>query len=140
MNAAHRPPGPVATFLVERYWPGVTVELFTDAAWRVDESVARLRRGGAAIRTVASTLVPIDEAAYWVVDAASIELVERAYRQAGVPVERIVEALDVRSAPASRRTPLRAVGPGRRGRGTGDIPGEPSADTMSAILEGGPGT
>jgi hypothetical protein len=86
---------PVATFLVERYWPGVTLEAFTEAAGRLADSVDRLRREGAAIRTVAATLVPGDEAAYWVVEAPSIELVELACARAGVPVERIVGAFDL---------------------------------------------
>jgi len=88
VNAADRPTRPVATFLVERYWPGVTVELFIDAVRRIDEVVARLRREGAAIRTVASTHVPDDEAAYWVVDASAVELVERVFRQAEISVDR----------------------------------------------------
>jgi hypothetical protein len=100
---------PVDTFLVERYWPGVTLETFTEAAGRLADSVDRLRREGAAIRTVAATLVPSDEAAYWIVDAPSIDLVETACEWAGVGVERIVPAIELR---ASRE--LRAVGPGRR--------------------------
>lgn len=99
---------PVATFLVERYWPGVTLEAFTEAAWRLGDSVDRLRRDGAAIQTVASTLVPSDGAAYWIVDAPSIDLVEKACRGAGIGAERIVPAIELR--PSAQ---LRAVGPGR---------------------------
>ena len=82
------------TFLVERYWPGVTVDAFTDAVERVRKSTERMRGEGAAIRTISSTLVPSDEAAYWVVEAPSIDLVELAYARAGVPVERIVGAFE----------------------------------------------
>ena len=127
----------MATFLVERYWPGVTVELFIDAVRRVDEAVARLRRDGTPIRTVASTLVPDDEAAYWIVDAASAEQVELAYRQAGIPVERIVAALEVRPAADWRRTRMQPVGPGIPGREEPDKPGESSADVLSATVDGG---
>jgi hypothetical protein len=130
---------PVTTFLVERYWPGVTVERFIDAVRRIDEVVARLRREGAAIRTVASTHVPDDEAAYWVVDASAVELVERVFRQAEISVDRIVPALNVRTADEARPARPRSMGPGRPGRGDGDTEGDPSADTMSAIREGGPG-
>jgi hypothetical protein len=100
---------PVGTFLVERYWPGVTLEAFTVAAKRLEDSVVQLRRGGVAIRTVAATLVPADEAVYWIVDAASIDLVETACDRAGMGAERIVAAIDLRAADV-----LRAVGPGRR--------------------------
>ena len=136
MNAARRPSGPIATFLVERYWPGVTVEQFTDAATRLDEAVTRLREGGTAIRTVSSTLVPVDEAAYWVVEAASADLVEVAFRQADVSVERIVGALDGRTAAAWRREPLRPVGPGRPGSVDEFMPGEAAAEIPSASAEG----
>lgn len=95
MNAAHLT-HTVATFLVERYWPGVTVEAFAEATRRVDKSVERLRADGASIRTVASTLVVADEVAYWVIDATSLDLVTLAFEQAGIPVERVVEAVDVR--------------------------------------------
>lgn len=86
----------MATFLVERYWPGVTVEAFADAVCRLEASLAGLRRQGMTIRTVGSTLVPDDEAAYWVVDAPSGDVVALAWARAGVPAERIVGALDVR--------------------------------------------
>lgn len=110
MDAAHLT-DTVVTFLVERYWPGVTVESFTQATRRVDESVERLRADGASIRTVASTLVLADEAAYWVVDASSIDLVTLAFARVDIPVERVVEAVDVRPG-----LDLRSVmGPGSPG-------------------------
>lgn len=102
------------TFLVERYWPGVTFEAFSDAARRVLEAVEELRGEGAPVRAASTTLVPGDEAVYWIVDAPSADLVEVAYQRAGVPVERIVAALDLR--PVAR---LRPVGPGRTGEGRG---------------------
>lgn len=82
---------------MERYWPGVTVDAFAEAVRRVRESIDALRGEGQAIQTVSSTLVPTDEAAYWVVAASSVEVVELAYARAGVPVERIVGALDAGS-------------------------------------------
>ena len=94
---------------MEHYWPGVTLEAFTAAAGRLSDSVDRMRREGAAIRTVAATLVPSDEAAYWIVDAPSIDLVGKACQGAGMGAERIVPAIELR--PSAQ---LRAVGPGRR--------------------------
>ena len=94
----NRPPRPgvqgVSTFLVERYWPGVTEAAFTAAARRVDEGVEAMRRDGEAIRIRSSTLVPVDEAAYWVVEATSVDVVEAVYARAGLPVERIVVAVE----------------------------------------------
>ena len=82
------------TFLVERYWPGVSEVAFADAARRVCESVDALRGEGTAIRTLSSTLVPADEAAYWVFEAPSRTVVELVYARAGVPFERIVVAVE----------------------------------------------
>lgn len=101
MNAARRPSVPTtSTWLVERYWPGVTVEAFEDAAQRVREAMDGLRGEGEPIEAVSSTLVPSDEAAYWVVAARSMEVVELAYARAGVPFERIVGAVELDPDPA----------------------------------------
>lgn len=96
VNARSRQAGSsTRTFLVERYWPGVTVEAFTEAVRRVREAMEGLRGQGELIRPMSSTLVPQDEAAYWVVDAPSMDLVALAYARAGVPYERILVAYDV---------------------------------------------
>jgi hypothetical protein len=64
MNTHPESTGPLLrTYLVERYWPGVTVEAFTAAVERVRDSTERLRQEGTVIRAISSTLVPEDEAA-----------------------------------------------------------------------------
>jgi hypothetical protein len=78
-------------FLVEHYWPGVTEEAFRHAAGLVRASADRLD----GIRFLHSTFVPEDEAAFCVFAASSSSLVAEAYRRAGVPFERILDALDV---------------------------------------------
>ena len=90
---------PTQTFFVERFWPGVTVESFTDPVQRLNESIAGLRREGIAIEAVTATLVPIDEAAYWIVHGPSAEMVALAHARAGVSIDRIVDALDLRPEP-----------------------------------------
>jgi len=90
-----------STFLVECYWPGVTVEVFTEAAQRVRASVEDLRAQGEPIAEGVSTLVPEDEAAYWMLEAPSAGLVELAFTRAGVPFERILAAIEVEGAPAT---------------------------------------
>lgn len=82
------------TFLVEHYWPGVTEASFHNATDAVVASVERMALAGARIRFLHSTLVPTDEAAYCVVAAASRDLVRRAYTEAGVEPERVVEAIE----------------------------------------------
>lgn len=81
-------------FLVEHYWPGVTQASFADATERVGAAVQRMAESGSEIRFMHSTLVLEDEAAYCVLTAASAELVERAYEVAGIPFERLVEAVE----------------------------------------------
>jgi hypothetical protein len=83
------------TFLVEHYWPGITPDGFEAAAERVRESATALASTGRRIRFLHSTLVPDDDAAFCVFDAESPAVVEEAYARAGVPYERVLEALEV---------------------------------------------
>lgn len=87
------------TFLVEHYWPGVTAEKFRAAADHVRSSAEAMAREGACIRFLHSTLVPEDEAAFCVFDAASVALIEDAYARAAVRFERVVGALEAESQP-----------------------------------------
>lgn len=82
------------TYLVEHYWPGITELEFRRSAAEVAAGAARLASAGEPIRFLHSTLVPEDEAAFCVLSAASAELVERAYRSAGITFERLVEAVE----------------------------------------------
>lgn len=93
------------TYLVEHYWPGVTAAAFRRSARQVAASAARLARAGEPIRFLHSTLVPDDEAAFFVLTAASPDLVERAYAGAGVTFERLVAAVES-EAPAGARIPV----------------------------------
>ena len=83
------------TVLAEHYWPGVTAEAFRIAAERVHLSATELARAGEPIRYLHATLVPSDESAFCVFEAASIELVARAYANAQVRFERLLIALEV---------------------------------------------
>ena len=83
------------TVLVEHYWPGVTAEAFQLAAERVHMSASELARAGESIRYLHGTLVPGEESAFCVFEAASVELVGRAYEDAGVQFERLSIALEV---------------------------------------------
>lgn len=83
------------TYLVEHYWPGITAEAFHAAAKRVRATARAMARGGTPIRHLHSILVPADEAAFCVFDAASMELIEQLYARAGVRFDRIVAALEV---------------------------------------------
>lgn len=83
------------TYLVEHYWPGVTVDDFRAAADRVRTAGEELARAGVPIQFLHSTLVPEDEASFCVFAAESAASVEDVYRRAAVPFERIVDAHEV---------------------------------------------
>jgi hypothetical protein len=82
------------TYLVEHYWPGITEPEFRRSAELVSASAERLAESGEPILFLHSTLVPEDEAAFCVLEAASAELVDRAYQAAGITYERLVEAVE----------------------------------------------
>jgi len=86
-------PAGASTYLVEHYWPGATADLFRSTSERVRTTAEAMRRGGTPIRYLHAILVPADEAAFCLIDAASQELVEQLYARAGIGFDRIVAAL-----------------------------------------------
>jgi hypothetical protein len=83
------------TFLVEHYRPGITPEDFREAASAMRRMTEEMTSFDSPIRFLHSTLVPEDETAFCVFGAPSRTLVEEAYHRAGVPFERIVNALEL---------------------------------------------
>jgi hypothetical protein len=83
------------TYLVEHYWPGITLEAFRAAAERVRSAAEAMTRDGTPIHYRHSTMVPADEAAFCVFDAASMELIEKLCARARVRFDRIITALEV---------------------------------------------
>jgi Protein of unknown function (DUF4242) len=79
------------TFLVEHYRPGISIEAFSEAAHRMRQVTRQMP----SIRFLHSTLVPEDETSFCVFLAPTRAVVEEAYRRAGVPFERIVDALEL---------------------------------------------
>ncbi len=78
----------MATFLAERYWPGVTPA-------GAGEATARLASAGATI--VETVVADADEVCFWYVEAGSTAEVEAAFRAATVPVDRIAAVRRVRA-------------------------------------------
>jgi hypothetical protein len=107
-----------ATYLVEGYWPDRGIESFAAAALRLRESVAGLQREGFAIQAITATLIPGDDAALWIVDGPSAEVVALAYERAGLRVERIVSAVELRATSDPEPTPDQAPAPAARSRRT----------------------
>lgn len=99
---------PLATFLVERYWPGVDEEAMQAGEGRLLSAVERLRTEGVEIRYVRSLLVPGDGVVFSVFAGRSAADVAAANRQAEVPFDRIVDVVEIGQA--------QRAAPGRKGR------------------------
>jgi len=87
--------GDGGTYLVEHYLPGATPESFRATAGLLRSVAATMTSGGTPVRYRRAILMPADEAAFCVFEAASVHVVEQLYSSAGITFDRIVDALEV---------------------------------------------
>ena len=80
-------------FVVERYLPGLDREALLRSLEQLEQAVGRMRREGMAVRYLGSTIVPDDEACFCQFEADTANDVAEANRRAGVPFDRIVDAV-----------------------------------------------
>jgi hypothetical protein len=85
----------VPTYLVERYWPGVTSELLLEALNRGRQVMEQMSEGGASVRDIGCILIPGEEVVFSVYEAPSAAAVRALNERAGILVSRIVEAIAV---------------------------------------------
>jgi hypothetical protein len=85
----------VPTYLVERYWPGVTSELLLEALNRGQRVMEQMRLEGMRVRDITSILIPGEEVVFSVYEGPSADAVRQLNDRAGIPVSRIVEAVSV---------------------------------------------
>jgi Nickel responsive protein SCO4226-like len=85
----------VPTYLVERYWPGVTSERLLEALERSRRVMEQMSSEGARVRSVSCTLIPDEEVVFSVYEGPSVGAVRQLSERAGMPVSRIVEAITV---------------------------------------------
>jgi Protein of unknown function (DUF4242) len=85
----------VPTYLVERYWPGVTSELLLAALKRGRRVMAEMRGEGTLVRDVSCTLIPDEEVVFSVYEGPSAAAVRQLNERAAIPVSRIVEAVSM---------------------------------------------
>jgi hypothetical protein len=83
----------VPTYLVERYWPGVTSELLFEALKRGRRVMEEMSSEGTRIRDLSCTLIPGEEVVFSVYEGPSADAVRQLNQRAGIPVSRIVEAI-----------------------------------------------
>jgi hypothetical protein len=91
-------------YLVERYVPGFAQDDLLDSLERLRVATDELRKEGASVRYLGSTIVPEDEACFCQFDGPSEEAVAEANRRAGLPFDRIVSAVAIPSDHDTSRT------------------------------------
>lgn len=90
-------PGP-QSYLVECYWPGLTEARAVSRMRRVEEVAAGLSAEGTEVRYRSAFIVPDDEVALCLFEAASAAHVEEVCRGAGLPFDRILRVAAVTAA------------------------------------------
>ena len=83
------------TYLVERYWPGVTSEQLLQALRRARQVMEEMGGEGTQVRDISCTLIPGEEVVFSVYDGPSASAVQQLNERAEIPFSRIVEALVV---------------------------------------------
>lgn len=83
------------TYLVERYWPGVTSEQLLEALRRAAQVMEVMSGEGTQMRDINCTLIPAEEVVFSVYDGPSATAVQQLNERAGIPFSRIIEAVTV---------------------------------------------
>lgn len=83
------------TFLLERFWPGITPTRAMTVVARDDALAATMRGEGRSIRVVRTTLLPGDETLMSIVEAESEQDVAELGERAEAPADRVVAALEL---------------------------------------------
>ena len=98
------------TYLVERYWPGVTSELFLEALDRGQSVMDQMRAEGTPVRPIVSILIPAEEVVFSLYEGPSAAVVRQIDDRAGIPVSRIVDAIAVTGDQDPLASPIECPG------------------------------
>lgn len=82
----------MASFIVERYLPGVGVPELQKSIERLSAATAALAADGADVRYLGSSFVPDEESCFCRFESNSIDAVRLSCEQASFPYARILEA------------------------------------------------
>lgn len=82
-------------FMVESYPVGLSAQQLAAATDRAVNVTAQMRGDGIDVQLLQSILVPDEESLFCLFEAPSRQLVEEIVNRAGLPRERVVEAVDV---------------------------------------------
>ena len=83
------------TYLVERYWPGVTSERLLEALERGRRVMEQMSSEGTCVHRISCTFIPGEEVVFSVYEGPSAAAVRQLSERAGIPVSRIVEAIAI---------------------------------------------
>lgn len=84
---------PLATFLVERYWPDVDLTILDHALPRLEAAARAMTAEGTPVEHLGSILMPLDHVVFSLIAAVDESLVRRVNERADLPVDRIAEAI-----------------------------------------------
>jgi hypothetical protein len=85
--------------MAECFWPGVTEQKVADAGERVRQASHAIPCDDGLARYVGSILIPLDEIALFLLEAASIDAATELAQQAAIPSERILEIVRLGAYP-----------------------------------------
>ena len=83
------------TYLVERYWPGVTRHKVLEALQRGRRVIEEMSDEGTRVREISCILIPGEEVVFSVYEGPSVNAVRQLNERAGIPLSRIVEAVAI---------------------------------------------
>jgi len=89
---------PLRCYLVEWYRSAIVGETVGNFTAVLDDCAASISAGGDHVRLLTVLAVPADEVLFGVFAASSADLVARTCLKAGVPVQRLSDAIDARIA------------------------------------------
>jgi Protein of unknown function (DUF4242) len=98
-------------YLVERYLPRTTPERLATTALRAKQAAEQLSVKGATVRYLQSTFLPQDEMCFCLFEANSAHAVAEANEAAGLPYERISEAIHLSAEDLARPADTAAPNP-----------------------------
>jgi hypothetical protein len=93
----------MATFLVERYWPGIDLATLRELLPRLEAAARAMTAEGTRVEHVGSILMPVDEVVFSLIAASDEALVRELNARAELPVDRIAEAIALMASPAADR-------------------------------------
>ena len=92
-----------ATYLVERYWPGIDLGRLRAMLPRLDAAAHTMTAEGTPVEHLGSILMPVDEVVFSLIAANDEGVVRRVNERAGFPVDRIAAAIALLTPATSTR-------------------------------------